>query len=377
MILWAHVVAGVGEGLVEVLSRRNALLGASFAGLTRGAAAQPPRGGQEAEVAVVAPDSQTTSMRITNDIVARLGAGTSHLHAEGSRGVADAVARLDDRSHAVAAIVPSTALVFLQQTGKPSRDVHAHRYIAQLDILTFQTLASQRISNPRQLAGQKVNLGPRGSPTQISAAVLLDQAALRVDPLYLDHEEACAAVIRGEISAMMLLAPKPAPLFFDVDPSDPVHFIPLPEPKGRAAGIKATQILPADYPMISVQDGGTERGVNAVAVPLVLGCFGWVAESTNFMALARLADLLAEHGSGLPGFDMTAPVSGWQRFAPVADWLAQGKSGSIRDYAAADTRPAASRAKPAPPDRPPSVAEPVPEQKERLFQEFLNWRRNR
>jgi branched-chain amino acid transport system substrate-binding protein len=119
--------------------------------------------------------------------------------------------------------------------------------------------------------------------------------------------------------------------------------------------------------------------VNTVAVPLVLGCFAWAAETPNFMALARLADLLAQHGSGLPGFDMTAPVSGWQRFAPVDDWLARGRSGSIRDYAAADTRPPVSRARAAATVRPPAAPAPPlePEQKEKLFQEFLNWRRNR
>jgi hypothetical protein len=363
--------------LVELLSRRKALLGTGFASLARQAAGQPRRGSQDAEVVVVAPDGEATSIQVTNDIVVRLGADASNLHAQASDGVADAVARVDDRSRAVAAIVPSTTLAFLQQTGMPSRDVHAHRYIAQLDILTFQTLASQRINDPRQLAGQKVNLGPRGSPTQISAAVLLQQTSLRVDPLYLDHAEACAAVIRGEIPAMIVLAPKPTPLFFDVDPSDSVHFIPLPEPKGRATGIMAAQIAPADYPAISVEDGGAGRGANTVAVPLVLGCFAWAAETVNFAALARLADLLAARGSGLPGFDMTAAVSGWQRFAPVADWLAQGKSGLIRDYAAAETRPAAAQPKPMPADRPPSAGQPDVEQKEQLFRQFLNWRRNR
>lgn len=392
-----------------MLSRRNVLLGTSFAGLTWPAAAQAPRGGQVADVVVVAPDGQATSVQMADGVVDRLGAGASHLRAEESRGVADAVARLDDRSRSVAAILPSTALAFLQQNGSPSRDVHAHRFIARLDILTFQILASRRIGNAGQLSGQKVNLGPRGSTTQASAAVLLEQTSLRVDPLYLAHEEACAAVIRGEIPAMILLAPKPAPLFFDVDPSDDVHFIPLSEPKGRAAGFMAAQILPADYPRINVGarigvgprtgvgDEVAGSGVNTVAVPLVLGCFGWVAESVNFMALARLGDLLAERGSGLPGFDMTAAVSGWERFPPVADWLAQDKSGSIRDYAAADTRPAARRPKPAQPDRPtpdraavdrapvdrapvdraPSAAAPETEQKEKLFQEFLNWRRSR
>jgi hypothetical protein len=384
--------------LVEVLSRRNALLGTIVAGLTRTAAAESPGVDQEAELAVVAPDGQATSMQLANDLVARLGGSARHLHMEGSRGVVDAVGHLYDRLRPVAAILPSTALAFMEQTGSPSQDAHANRYIAQLDVLTFQVLASRRITNLRQLAGQKVGLGPRGSPTQTTASVLLDQSSVRVDPLYLDHEQACAAVIRGEISAMMLLAPKPARLFLDVDASDGVRFIPVAEPDGHAAGFLPTQILPADYPMIAAGDGRAQRGVKTVTVPTVLGCFGWAAQTANFIALARLAELVSEHGSGLPGFDMTASVSGWRRFAPVEDWLTQGRSGSIQDYAATDTRPAVSQMKPAAPTRAPAAtpappalpppprvqpeprsqprSEPDPRQKEKLFQEFLHWRHN-
>jgi hypothetical protein len=108
-----------------------------------------------------------------------------------------------------------------------------------------------------------------------------------------------------------------------------------------------------------------------------------------FIGLARLSDLLIERGSGLRGFDMMADVPGWQRFPPVAAWLAQG--GTVMDAALAERRSPAAQATdpgqaatnarrkappppPVPGQVPPGTA-PTTAEKERLFQEFLDWRR--
>ena len=145
--------------------------------------------------------------------------------------------------------------------------------------------------------------------------------------------------------------------------------------------------------------------VQALGVPLVLACFSWAVATPMAMGLARLADMLIERGSGLRGFDMAADVPGWQRYPPVLEWLARGRAGTVQDVVAAQRRggtPAASRdrsreattqpeprsAPAASPDRNrDAVTRPEPrkapgeaglttEQKERLFQQFLNWRRS-
>jgi hypothetical protein len=198
--------------------------------------------------------------------------------------------------------------------------------------------------------------------------VLLDRAGVRVEPLYLDHDQALAAVLQGQIAAMMLVAPAPARLFLPVNLSARVHFVPMAEPGGMPVGLLPAQILPADYPQL-----GGGGAVATVGVPLVLACFNWSSATPMFKGLVRLADMLIDHGSGLRGFDMAADVSGWQRFPPVAEWLAHGRAGTVQDVALGRRRAPASGSG----GGSPGAANPGPsaEQKERLFQEFLNWRR--
>jgi hypothetical protein len=67
---------------------------------------------------------------------------------------------------------------------------------------------------------------------------------------------------------------------------------------------------------------------------------------------------LSRRELGLPGFSMTAVVSGWQRFGPVSDWLKNG--GSIAEIAAASQRAAA----------------PQPIDYHKLYLQFLEWRKH-
>nr|WP_294524943.1 TAXI family TRAP transporter solute-binding subunit [uncultured Rhodopila sp.] len=347
-----------------MLSRRLTLAGPALFGWPRLANAQVDAG---TELVLLAADSQADSVRAANDIVARLGGADVRLRAEPTSGVLFTAAHLADRPAAVAGILPSAALAFMSRSGLPASVVYALRFIARLGVSEVHVLASQRIASLNDLAGQKVGLGPQGSTTQATGAVLLDRMALRVDPVYLDHDQALAAVLRGELAAMLLVAPAPAKLFQGVNLSDHVHFLPAGEPGGQPMGLLPAQILAEDYPQL-----GGGRAVGTLGVPMVLACFNWSSTTPMFAGLTRLCDLLVEHGSGLRGFDLAAEVSGWERFPPVADWLARGRAGTIQDVALARRRTPAAGAGGGGAAGNTGTSE---DQKERLFQQFLKWRR--
>jgi hypothetical protein len=351
-----------------MLSRRLALAGPALATLSRTAAAQDGRDAGT-ELLLLAPDSQPDSAKAANDIAARLGGPAARLRAEAPRGVLEAAARLADRPAAVSAVLPSVTLGYMARSGLPASVVYALRFIARLGVSELHVLASQRVGGLADLAGQKVSFGPQGCTTQAAAAVLLDRLPLRVDPVYPDHDQALAAVVRGEIAAMMLVAPAPVPLLRRVNLSDHVHFLAVEE--AAPPGLLPALILPEDYPQLGGGEAGRGRAVATLGVPMVLGCYNWSSSTPMFAGLARLCDLLAEHGSGLRGFDMAAEVAGWERFPPMADWLARGRAGTIQDAAFGRRRapPAGSGA--AAPAKQGSAAE----QKERLFQQFLKWQR--
>nr|WP_294503767.1 TAXI family TRAP transporter solute-binding subunit [uncultured Rhodopila sp.] len=356
-----------------MLSRRLALAGPLLFGLPRISDAQNRRDDPESELVLLAADAGADSVRTANDMAARFGGAEVRLRAESTPGVLFTAAHLADRPAAVGGILPSVALAYMSRSGLPASVVYALRFIARLGVSEFHVLASQRMAALSDVGGQKVNLGPQGGTTHATATVLLDRMAMRVDPVYLDHDQALAAVLRGEIAAMMLVAPAPAKLFLSVNLSDHVHFLPVGDLGGQPNGLLPAQILPEDYPQLGGGQPGRGRAVGTLGVPMVLACYNWSSATPMFAGLARLCDLLVEHGSGLPGFDMAAEVSGWERFPPVADWLARGRAGTVQDVALGRRRvPAAGSGGGAGPAATPRTSE---EQKERLFQQFLNWRR--
>ena len=117
--------------------------------------------------------------------------------------------------------------------------------------------------------------------------------------------------------------------------------------------------------------------MQTIAVPTILAAFNWPKASDRYKRVARLTDYLFSRLGKLqePGFhpkwkdvNLNAKVPGLDRFPAAQQWL---------DSAAA-TRPAAapsdSSANATPPQPRTAVGPPTPEQV-RLFQEFLDWRR--
>jgi uncharacterized protein len=380
-----------------MLSRRLILAGPALAGLSRTAVAQSRRDDAGTDIVLLSADSEAAAVQAVSDVVARIRTPNVNLRGETASDVLNSIARLADRPTAVGAMLPSVSLAYMTLSGLPEHVVYANRFIGRMGVSELHVLASQRVGSLRDLAGQRVAVGPKGGSTQATVAVWLDRASLRIEPLYLEHEQALNALLRGQIPAMMLLAPKPARQFFDLNVSDGVHFLPINVPGGRPAGLFPAQILPADYPLLGGGEAGMGRPVATIGVPLVLACYNWSPMTPMFVGLARLADLLIERGSGLRGFDMAADVGAWQRFPPVAVWLARG--GTVMDAALVERRSpgtasmdasrsttATSRAPsadagsavpraPAEPGRPPAGSGLSAAEKERLFQQFLNWRR--
>ncbi|MFL5253370.1 MAG: TAXI family TRAP transporter solute-binding subunit [Rhodopila sp.] len=363
-----------------MLSRRLMLAGPALVGLSRKAAAQYRREDADTDIVLLSADGQAAAVQAVNDVVARIRTPDVSLRAEAGPDILDAASRLVDRPAAVAAMLPSVSLVYMMQAGLPEHVVYANRFIGRMGVSELHVLASRRVSDVRDLTGQQVAVGPKGSSTQATAAIWLERSSLRVKPLYLEPEQALAAVRHGQIPAMMLLAAKPARLFFDLNRSEGVHFLPVGVPDGKPVGLFPTQILPTDYPLLAGGEAGTGQPVATLGVPMVLACYAWSPLTPICLGLARLTDLLIQRGSGLRGFDMAADVAGWQRFPPVTAWLARG--GTVMDAVLAQRRSPSmdpidtSQAAPPEPRRPPAGTGRSASEKERLFQQFLDWHRH-
>lgn len=338
-----------------MLTRRAAMALPWLVTSTHAGTAQPAKSHPLGST-IFAADGQRSSLLLAQTLAAHLGA--HDFHAEASQDIAHSITSLTTRDQNNLAILPSTVLASVDPQGLPI--INSTRFIARVCVMQIHVLASERINSVAELAGRKVNLGPAGSQGQITASLLLERLGLRVESVYGADDVALASLIHRQLAAMIFLAIKPSKLLFDVSLSEGVHFLPILEATsgGRPTGGFPAQIDPEDYPLLTGAEAGAGRAIPTIAIPLVLACYDWPAVSDQFITFARVADLLSQRESGLPGFSMTVAVPGWQRFGPVDDWLKNG--GSIGAIAAATQRAAAPRAI----------------DYHKLYLQFLDWRKH-
>jgi hypothetical protein len=257
---------------------------------------------------VYAADAELESLNIVKQVVAVLGAG---FRAESSPNITTSVEHLATRSPTSWAVLPALALDFLNNRGLTV--AQSICYIAHVGAMSVHVVATSEIHRLSDLAGRKVNLGLRGSQNQITATMLLDRLAMRVEALYDDHERALVAVMRGQIAALVLLAMTPAALLFN---ANDVHLLPVTAP---LAGCFITRLMPADYPLLLGGESGTGNPLETIGVPMILASYDWPRDTSGYVATAQMAELLVKQ----PVLDemLRREVPGWRRFSAMDELL--------------------------------------------------------
>ena len=138
-------------------------------------------------------------------------------------------------------------------------------YVTKLYNEEFHLLARRDIKTVADLANLKVNIGPHGSGTAITAARLFDQLKVPVTMTNEPQEVALEALGKGEIAAVALLAGKPAPLVQGLKNAG-LHLVEIPFSQAASELYVPTRLAAADYPEL-VQQG---RPVKTIAVGSVL-----------------------------------------------------------------------------------------------------------
>ena len=246
-------------------------------------------------------------------------------------------------------------------------------YILNLFPSELHIFVRPEIKSLNDLRGKKVNFNTPGTAAAYSGPLIFERLKLDVEKTFIPHQVALQQMRsgQGDMAAVVFVTSKPVDAFLHSkwDPGFkflPVHF----EDFGFYLPSTLTS---SDYPDLIPQ--GQE--VETIAVPTILAAFNWPKGSDRFRRVARLTDYLFSRLGMLqqPGFNpnwkdvnLNAKVPGLERFPAAQEWL---------DSAAA-TRPAAASsdgsASATPPQPGTAVGSPTPEQV-RLFQEFLDWRR--
>jgi TRAP-type uncharacterized transport system substrate-binding protein len=250
------------------------------------------------------------------------------------------------------------------------RNIERHiQYVAKLFNDELHVIASRDINDIRQLEGKKVTFDVKGSGTDYTGRSMFRLLGLNVDAVNVDQPTALELLKKGDVAAVVSVAAKPVAVVASFDPGDRFHFVPVPYTDGIADKYVPASLTNADYPRFVQGDGN----VKTLAVGTVLGVYNWPRGSERHNKIARFVDAffskidLFKEPQRHPKWrevNIASEVPGWNRFAPAHDWLKTHRPGAMASNIEFE--------------RFLSERSPGPEMdKERLYDAFLRWRKDR
>ncbi|WP_170937093.1 MULTISPECIES: TAXI family TRAP transporter solute-binding subunit [Rhodomicrobium] len=224
------------------------------------------------------------------------------------------------------AIVQSDVLSNLRRTKRMPGIEDRLNYLAKLHSEEFHVLSRMKYLCLAELTGRKVNFGPAGSGSALTAEAVFEASKVQVQPQYLDYPTAADKLRRGEIDATVFVSGKPAQAFERMHHQDGVHFLDV-----DFADELQRDYLPAimthdDYPDLIAPN----ETVSTIAVSAVMAVFNSPPRSDRYRKLERFADSFFSkfeqfrqppHHVKWREVTLSTPVPGWTRFPAAQQWL--------------------------------------------------------
>jgi hypothetical protein len=223
------------------------------------------------------------------------------------------------------AILPIDVLDYAREQKLISAVDPGAYYVTKLYNEEFHLLARRDIRTIADLANRKVNVGPHGSGTAITAARLFEQLKVPIAMTNEPQEVALESLRKRDIAAVALLAGRPAPLVQGLKDAD-LHLVEIPFTQTTSDVYVPTRLTAADYPELVQRD----KAINTIAVGSVLA----VAElrlvpernrnvmnfvETFFTGFQKLLE--PGHHSKWQEVNLAADLPGWRRYPAAEQWL--------------------------------------------------------
>jgi TRAP transporter TAXI family solute receptor len=248
-------------------------------------------------------------------------------------------------------------------------------YIAKLfnEEMHLIVRADGGINSLSDLAGKKVNFSDAGSGTQLSTRDIFEKLGIKAVEVNMGQGDAFEALKRGEIAATILIAGKPAGSMAKLKASDGFKILPIAFDKPLQVDYLPTTLTNEDYPGLI----GPGEKVESVAVGAVLIAFNWPKGTDRYRRIEKFVETffpkLAEFQKAPrhPKWreaNLAAVLPNWKRFEGAEEWLKRRDQQVAGDRQQFDNFIAARATKP---------AALTADDRERLFQEFLQWTKTR
>jgi TRAP transporter TAXI family solute receptor len=248
-------------------------------------------------------------------------------------------------------------------------------YIIRLPVSEVHLLARDEIHSIEDLRGKKVNLGPNGSASSLTGAIIFQRLGIQIEQSNFDYGTAFEKLKAGELSALIRTVGKPVSALVRIPPNSGAHLISIPFSNKFADYYTLGELSSEDYPTL-LPPG---QKIDTIAVPAVLAVYNWTNNNKDrFRRVERFVERLFENWDKLQrppnhrkwrDVNLAATVPGWTRFSVAEEALQRllkaddkSKLSLKRDFQSFLSQ---------------SNSERVPRtdaEREALFRDFMSWR---
>jgi uncharacterized protein len=253
-------------------------------------------------------------------------------------------------------------------------------YIALLSNDEVHIVAPKSITSMEQLRGKRVNMDVVGSDSNAAGRKIFE--ALGIQATFSNHDSGTAygMVARGELDAALFISSKPIRAVQTIPQGANLHLLPVAwNPRLQDLFYPAT-FSNTDYPNLALKPGETET----IAAKTLLVTYNWQQGSERYQRVQRFAEAFFSNFDALKKpnrhpkwqeVNLSATFSGLPRFKPAQEWLDRQQAATARPPEPQEAQRRqfeqfmSQRSAGRGPD--------TPAERERLFEEFTRWQRNR
>jgi TRAP transporter TAXI family solute receptor len=249
-------------------------------------------------------------------------------------------------------------------------------YITKLFNEEMHIVVRSDITSLEQLRGQKVSFNESNSATHISGRDIFERLGLKVEELTMGQADGLQALKTGKIAAMMQMTAKPTRAIAGIIPSDGFRLLPVPFAKSLQDVYLPARLTHEDYPQL-IAPG---KSIDAVGASGILIAYNWPQDTERYRRLAKFVESffprIAEFQKPPrhPKWretNLAATIPGWKRFPAAEEWLQRNHEVRARPAVRQKFEQFLARSGSA------ANAFATPEEREKLFQEFINWSQGR
>ena len=279
---------------------------------------QPRRKRDSNEFGLVSDEGNGTFARIAADLHTELGRDRLRIRPSGSSGPLRTLNEILYRPGADIGVVQADALESLVLDDPSTIAPRRLRFLSRIYDAQVHVLARKSITDIRQLDSLAVNIGDPESGSHLTARLVFGKLGIKPTFTTYDTSDALDRLRSGEITAVFVVAPRPAAEILQFF-GDGFHLLAVPWHPEIMQSYNPSEFLAADYPTL-IREG--ER-VETIAVDVVFAVYKWRESSEGYRRLARFTRSFYARLGQLqqPGrhftwsqADPSAKVHGWERF---------------------------------------------------------------